>query len=210
MIMLVGFVILSMKSREWYEDSIQSILCSCFPQLDKSRIRPAYQKTKKTNPMGVNVIDAEDTLKDGIRGAKNTDDLIYFWLHFDPLDFLATEVTDTVTTIVPFRLTVSCYGLGSLPMAIRLKAFLRTEGVLNQMLGMNAVMPNEPRVTTFPEDINGEWWERTDVDITLDVLVDDLVGGEDAAKGDGIGEGYSKDTNGEIIVEEVGGGAKRL
>lgn len=199
-----------MKNREWYEDSIQSILCECLSHLPPSNIRPAYNKTKLTNPFAVNNMDARDSMKDGVKAAKNTDDIIYFWLHFDPLDLLSTEVGDDVSTVVPFKLTVTCYGANSMTNAIRVKAFLRTSDVLSRMLDMQSALTKEPTLTTFPEEINGEWWERTDVDINISTLVDDFVGGEEAAEGLGISKGYSKSTNGEVVVEEVAGGAKRL
>lgn len=194
-----------MKDREWYEDSIQSILCKCLPKMPPSNIRPAYQKTEQTNPMGLNHMDVSDPLKDGVRAARNTDDLVYFWLHFDPLDLLSTEVGEEISTVVPFKLTVMCYGKNSMPNAVRVRAFLRTPEVLTEMLGMNSVLKSEPRMTTFPEEHAGEWWERSDVEFTIDVLIDDLLDGDSLpTSGDGVG--YSKATGGQIVIEEVGGG----
>lgn len=200
-----------MRNREWYEDSIQTILCECLPQLPKSNIRPAYSKSKLINPFAKNHVDGSDSMKDGMHKIKNTDNVVYFWLHFDPLDLLSTEISDTVSAVIPFRLTISCYGIDSMPIAIRLKAFMRTEGVLYRMLGMNATLSHEPTLTTFEEELQGEWWERTDVDIGMNVLVDDFFEGDKAAAGVlGIGEGYSKATDGNIIVEEVGDGSQGL
>lgn len=198
-----------MRSREWYEDSIQSILCKCLPKLPPSRIRPAYIKDKANNPFGVNHLDAYDSLKDGISAAQNDTDVVYFWLHFDPLDLLTTEVDDKVSAVVPFKLTVTCYGKNSLTNAVQIKVFFRTESVLCDLLNMGAGMTKEPVLTTFPEEINREWWERTDVDISLSIKIDDFCGGEEAALGElGYGTGYSKSTGGIIDVEEVSGESK--
>lgn len=196
-----------MKNREWYEDSIQSILCGCLPNMAPANIRPSYQTTKLTNPMGLNHMDVFDPMKDGIRAATNKDNLIYFWLHFDPLDMLSTEIGDTISSVIPFKLTVTCYGKDSFTNAIRIKAFLRTPDILNQMLNMQAITNGEPVLTSFPEELNGEWWKRTDVDVTWDVLIDDFADGEEAAQGSlGEGKGYSKATGGEIVVEDVSNG----
>ena len=193
-----------MRTREQLEDSIQLVLRKCLPNMPPSNIRPAYQKTKLNNPMAVNVVDATNSLKDGLRAVENTDDIVYFWLHFDPLDLLSTEVGDTVSSVIPFKLTVYCYGSHSLLMAIKIKAFMRTPDVLTQMLGMQAALSGEPILTTFSEEVNGEWWERNDVEIGMDVLIDDFVGGEEAALGSlGDGTGYSNSTGGVIVVKEV-------
>lgn len=200
-------VIVIMKSREWYEDSIQSILCKCLPKVHPSNIRPAYLKTKLTNPFAVNRMDAHDPMKDGVKAARNTTDIIYFWWHFDPLDLLSTEVSDDVSTVIPFKLTVTCYGANSMQNAIRVKAFFRIPDVLTMMLNMQSVLNGEPRLTTFPEEINGEWWERTDVEINWNTLIDDFDDGEDAGAGSiGIGTGYTTATDGTIVVEGVSGG----
>lgn len=194
-----------MKGREWYEDSIQSVLRKCLPKMPPSNIRPAYQKTKQTNPMGLNHMDVYDPLKDGVRAATNEDNLVYFWLHFDPLDLLSTEVGDTISTVVPFKLTVMCYGKDSMPNAIRVRAYLRSPEVLTEMLDMDSVLKDEPRMTTFPEEHAGEWWERSDVEFSIDVLIDDLLDGELMPTG-GDASGYSGASGGEVVVEEVGDG----
>lgn len=178
--------------------------------MQPSNIRPAYNKTKLTNPFAVNKMSAHDPMKDGVTAARNTTDIIYFWWHFDPLDFLATEVTDDITTVIPFKLTVTCYGARSMENAIRLKAFFKTPGVLMTMLNMRSVLSSEPSLTTFPEEINGEWWERTDVEVNWNTLIDDLDDNNNAANGSiGIGTGYSKATDGDIVVEEVSGGENK-
>lgn len=198
-----------MKSREWYEDSIQSVLCECLKDLPPSNIRPAYLKTKQTNPFATNFMDVSNPLKDGVKGARNTTDIVYFWLHFDPTDLLSTEITATVESIINFKLTVTCYGEHSMPNAIRLKAFIRQPENTSRLLGMQAVLSKEPTITTFPEEINGEWWERNDVDFNFQVLVDDLLDGDGVVAGsDGYAVGYSKSTDGVIIVKEVGDGKK--
>lgn len=199
-------VILSMKTREWYEDSIQSILCECLPQIPKSNIRPAYSKSKLTNPFAKNYVDAEDEMKDGLKNIKNTDNYVYFWLHFDSIDMLSTEVSNgNISSILPFRLTVSVYGRDSLPIAIRIRAFMRTEGILYRMLGMQATLNSDPSITTLTEDVQGEWWERNDLEIIMNVLIDDFVGANKAAQFSfGEGDGYSTATGGQISVEEVG------
>lgn len=199
-------VILSMKSREWYEDTIQSILWECLPQLPKSNIRPAYLKSKSVNPFAKNYVDAEDSMKDGVKSIKNTDNFVYFWLHFDSLDMRSTEVSDgNISTIVPFHLTVSVYGRDSLPIAVRIRAFMRTEGILYRMLGMNATLDSDPSITTLTEDVLGEWWERNDIEIVMNVLIDSFVDDGKAAQFSlGEGTGYSTATGGQVLVEEVG------
>lgn len=152
-------------------------------------------------------MDANDPMKDGVKAARNTTNIIYFWWHFDPLDLLSTEVSDDVSTVIPFKLTVTCYGAESMVNAIRVKAFFRTPDVLSDMLNMQSVLNGEPSLTTFPEEINGEWWERTDVEINWNTLIDDFDDGEDVAAGsNGIGTGYTIATGGTIVVEEVSGG----
>lgn len=197
-------MVIDMKNREWYEDSIQSVLCRCLPKMPPSNIRPAYNKTLLTNPFATNHMDARDSMKDGVRAARNTTDIIYFWWHFDPLDYLSTEVNDTVSAVVLFKLTVTCYGENSMTNAMRIRAFLRTDGILSEMLQMQSVLWKEPTLTSFPEEINGQWWERTDVDISIQTLIDDFDFGEEAALGElGYGTGYSEATSGNVIVEEV-------
>lgn len=196
-------VILSMKSREYYEDSIHDIIAKCLPRMDKSNIRPAYLKTKLNNPFAVNSMDKSDSMKDGTNAVRNKTNIVYFWWHFDPLDMLSTYVGDSVESIIPFRLTITCYGDESMNNAIRLKAFFRSPETLFGILNMQAVLGSEPRLTTFPEEINGEWWERTDVDIAFNVLVDDFAydGAEPPANAKGIGTGYSTTTKGILPVE---------
>lgn len=199
-----------MRNREWYEDSIQSIICSCLPKIPRSNIRPAYQKTKLNNPFAVNHMDTSDPMKDGVDAAQNVTNLIYFWWHFDPLDFLSTSVEtsengDSIISIIPFRLTIHCYGSDSMTNAIRLKAFFRTPDTLNAVLNLNSVMSEEPRLTTFSEEINQEWWERSDLDLAFVTQVTDFSDGGVVPNlnSNGIGEGYSKSSGGEIALLEV-------
>lgn len=197
-------MVIFMKDREWFEDSIQSVLCKCLPNMPPSNIRPAYIKALSTNPFAVNHMDATDPMKDGVKAARNTTDIIYFWWHFDPLDYLSTEVSDTVSAVVLFRLTVTCYGEHSMSNAIRLRAFFRTEGVLSDMLNMQAVLSRDPTLTTFPEEFNGQWWERTDVDFSIQALIDDLAEADETLLNElGYGSGYSTATGGKVDVMEV-------
>ena len=197
-----------MRSREWYEDSIHSLIKACLPDVAPSNIRPAYQKTKQNNPMGVNHMDAFDPMKDGIDSAQNKTDIVYFWWHFDPLDLLSTSVETsedgvTISSLIPFRLTISCYGKNSMPNAIRLKAYFRTPDLLNSMLQLNSVLNSEPTLTTFPEEINEEWWERTDLDLSFMTLVDDFTddnGATPPAEITDDSKGYSTSTDGVVPV----------
>lgn len=193
-----------MKTREFYEDSLHDLISLCLPSIEKSNIRPSYQKTKLSNLFGTNRVDAFDSMKDGVDAARNHTDIIYFWLHFDPLDMLSTEIVDdVVNSIIPFRVTISIYGANSMPNAIKLKAFFRTPDSLNKMLNLNSVIDSEPTLSTFPEEINGEWWERTDLDISFKTLVTDFVdenGEEGKVNSLGFGDGYSKDTRGKVSI----------
>lgn len=193
-----------MRSREWYESSIHNILCKCLPKIEPSNIRPAYNKSKLTNAFATNYVSGTNEMKNGIESVTNTRTFIYYWLHFDSLDSLTTEVSDDISAVLPMRLTVSIYGKDSFPLAARLRAFMRTEGVLFKMFNMQAVLDSDPSIDTFPEEIQGQWWERNDVTIRINVLVDDFVGGKEAAQFSlGEGKGYSTATGGEIEVEEV-------
>lgn len=193
-----------MKNREFYEDSIHDIISMCLPDVEKSNIRPSYQKTGLPNPFATNNVDAQDSMKDGVNAAKNMTDIVYFWWHFDPLDMLSTEVeSDAVTSIVPFRLTISIYGGNSMPNALKLKAFFRTPDVFNSILNLNSTLASEPMLTTFPEEINEMWWERTDLDLKFITAITDFTnseGAEPVINSLGDGSGYSKDTLGVVPV----------
>lgn len=196
-----------MRTREWYEDSIHSIIGKCLPKLDKSNIRPAYQKTRMTNPFAVNRMDKNDAMKDGVTAIDYSADIVYFWLHFDPLDFLSTEVlADGVSTIVPFKITITCYGSNSMVNVIKLRTFLRTPEILNSVLNMDSVFTSEPRVTTFSEEINSEWYERNDLDISLATRITDF-GDLPNLLTSGDGKGYSKASGGSIAVGDISEGA---
>ena len=203
-------VMLIMRTREWYEDSIHSIISRCLPRLEKSNIRPAYTKTRLTNPFAVNRMDKNDAMKDGVTAVDYAADIVYFWLHFDPMDFLSTEVmADVVSTIVPFKITITCYGKNSMTNVIKLRSFFRTPEILNVMLNMDSVFTTEPRVTTFSEEINSEWYERSDLDINLSTMIKDFS--EDGSMpnlfSSGDAEGYSKAGGGVVALGDgaVGG-----
>lgn len=202
-----------MKNREWYEDSIQSIICLCLPKVPKSNIRPAYQKTKLNNPFAVNHMDKSDPMKDGVKAVQNETDIIYFWLHFDPLDILATEVEindagSFIDTVIPFKLTITCYGADSMMNGIRLKAVARTPNVLNAFLNLDFVMTSEPQLSSFSEEFNEEWWERTDVDLDFSARISDFIdsGMIPALSSTKMGVGYSKSTSGKVAISEVSNG----
>lgn len=199
-----SYVILNMKTREFYEDSIHDIISMILLNVEKSNIRPSYQKTKLANPFATNRMDAFDSMKDGVDAARNFTDIVYFWWHFDALDLLSTEVkSDGVTAVIPFRLTISVYGSNSMPNAIKLKAFFRTPDVFNSILNLNSVITSEPTLTTAPEEINEEWWERTDLDIKFETMITDFtneVGAEPVLNSMGDSVGYSKSSLGLIDV----------
>lgn len=162
------------QSRRETEDFFHDIIAYTLPHIDKSNIRPAYQKTKKPIPAGGNFI-SQDGKGNGLVPFTNEDNFVYFWVDMnDPSNNDESEVSEDnkVTYIRNIRLIVYCYGEDSSNNALRVKSLVRSIKV-QHLLNFNGYYQlNDGSITSMFEDINGEWWERNDLEMHFTCRVD--------------------------------------
>jgi hypothetical protein len=68
------------------------IIAMILPDIDKSNIRPAYQKTKQPQPTGMNYV-SQDGKSNGIMSFGNTDNFVYFYVRPDVNSEAESEVS---------------------------------------------------------------------------------------------------------------------
>lgn len=154
----------NIQTKEQIEDFMHDVIASILTHIDKSNIRPAFQKTKRNNPAGMNVVSQSGEF-DGLRGFTNTDNFIYFRVLENNNSDTESEVDpdDTTSFIEDIELTVYIYGEYAQRNALLLKALMRTTRVQNYLNLNGYYQLNEGTITPLSETINGEWWDRTDV-----------------------------------------------
>lgn len=168
-----------LQSRIETEDFIHDVIAMCVPYIDKSNIRPAFQKTKQPLPAGSNYI-SQDGKTNGLDPFDNKSNFIYFYVNQnDGSDESEVTLENDVSITRYIKVTVYCYGSQSANNALRIKALMRSQQV-QQFLNYNGYYQEEEgTITQLNEDINGEWWERNDLELNFNCSVEFETGPED-------------------------------
>lgn len=169
---------MQLQTKEQVEDFMHDVIAMILTRIDKSNIRPAFQKTSKNNPAGKNYI-SQDGLTNGLEGFTNLDNFIYFKvLDYDEYTS-EVESDDSTTVIKPIELTVYIYGDEAQQNALLLTSLIKTNRVQNY-LNLNGYYQLEGnRITPIQEIINGQWWDRFDVVLRFNCRIDLPVKKED-------------------------------
>lgn len=169
---------MQLQTKEQVEDFMHDVIAMILTRIDKSNIRPAFQKTSKNNPAGKNYI-SQDGLTNGLEGFTNLDNFIYFKvLDYDEYTS-EVEPDDSTTVIKPIELTVYIYGDEAQQNALLLTSLIKTSRVQNY-LNLNGYYQLEGnRITPIQEIINGQWWDRFDVVLRFNCRIDLPVKKED-------------------------------
>lgn len=149
------------------EDFFHDIIARIVPYIDKSNIRPAYQKTKQPLPAGSNYI-SQDGKNNGLNPFSNLSNFIYFYVNPNN-NSEEPEVTEDnrVSIIRHINMIIYCYGQDSANIALRIKAFMRSIPVQNELNYNGYYLEDDGEITSLHEDINGEWWERNDLELNF-------------------------------------------
>lgn len=189
----------NIQTKEQIEDFMHDVIANILPHIDKSNIRPAFQKTKRNNPAGANIVSQSGEV-DGLVGFTNTDNFIYFKVLENPQNNDESEVEpdDTTSFIEVIELTVYIYGEKAQRNALLLKALMRTTRVQDYLNLNGYYQLNEGDVNPLSENINGEWWDRTDVTFYFTRKVVIEVKPEDAIA---IAKEYNSGVLPEVIID---------
>lgn len=155
---------MKLQSREETEDFFHDVIADILTDIDKSNIRPAYQKTKQPLPAGSNFV-SQNGLANGIMPYENTTDFVYFYVKMDDGNDLESEVSaDNHTEFIrQINVIVYCYGENSSNNALKLKALMRSQHIQFKLNYNGYYQLEEDNISNTFEDIHGEWWERNDV-----------------------------------------------
>lgn len=197
----------NIQTKEQIEDFMHDVIANILPHIEKSNIRPAFQKTKRNNPAGANVISQSGEI-DGLRGFTNKDNFIYFRVLENPQSNTESEVEpdDTTSFIEHIELTVYIYGEKAQRNALLLKALMRTTRVQDYLNLNGYYQLDEGDITPLSENNNGEWWDRTDVKFNFTRKVVIEVEPEDEIT---IAKSYNKGVLPEVIVDGGNRDAKK-
>lgn len=169
---------MQLQTKEQVEDFMHDVIAMILTRIDKSNIRPAFQKTSKNNPAGKNYI-SQDGLTNGLEGFTNLDNFIYFKvLDYDEYTS-EVEPDDSTTVIKPIELTVYIYGDEAQQNALLLTSLIKTSRVQNYLNLNGYYQLEENRITPIQEIINGQWWDRFDVVLRFNCRIDLPVKKED-------------------------------
>jgi len=152
------------RTREQTEDFFHDVIALMLPGIQKSNIRPAFQKTKRNNPVAENYI-SQDGIGSGLKGFDNKSDFVYFRVRQDNGNDQEPEIDagDNATFLQEIELTVYIYGVHSQTNAVILKSLMRTNRIQTYLNGNGYYQTEEDSITPLTEEINGEWWDRVDV-----------------------------------------------
>ena len=158
---------MKLQTRIQIEDFIHDVIAACVPYIDKSNIRPAYQKTKQPQPAGYNYI-SQDGITNGLNPFDNKSNFIYFYVNpNEGSDESEVSLDNEVSITRYINVIVYCYGSESANNALKIKAFMRAQHI-QQLLNYNDYyLEDEGTITPINEDINGEWWERNDLELNF-------------------------------------------
>lgn len=172
---------MKIQSRIQVEDFVHDVIAMALPNIDKSDIRPAYQKTKQPIPAGRNFL-TQDGEENGLVGYTNEDEFVYFYVDTSLPEENSSEVTadNKVTIIRNYPVTVYCYGKNSSTNAVILKALLRSIHIQHYMNFNDYYLYTEGTITPIMDNYNGEWYERNDVTFVLTSKADIETEKEDA------------------------------
>lgn len=172
---------MKLLTRETTEDFFHDIIAKILPHMQKSDIRPAFQKTKQPNPAGRNYISNGDDSNNGLLGFTNTDNFCYFKIDFDKNSSHEAEVDvyGNVTIVRLIDLTVYLYGKASANNALLVKSLMRSTYIQDTLNSNGYYLTSEGYITPLDENINGEWWERNDVNIQFECRVEIDVDSKD-------------------------------
>lgn len=167
------------QTREQTEDFFHDVIAKILPQMKKSDIRPAFQKTKQPLAAGTNHITQSGEFE-GLDPFSNTDNFIYFFVNMNNNLGESEVMQDNTTSIIRnINVIVYCYGNNSSNIALKIKAMMRSIPI-QQMLNFNGYyLGDEGEITPLNEDINGEWWERNDLELNFTCRVDFTSEAED-------------------------------
>ena len=187
------------RTREQTEDFFHDVIALILPSIDKSNIRPAFQKTKRATPAAQNYISQEG-IGSGLRGFDNKSDFIYFRVKQDAGNASEPEVDaeDNTSFIQEVELTVYIYGVHSQTNAVILKSLMRTSRVQTYLNSNGYFQAEEGSINPISEDINGEWWDRVDVTFNFQCKVEILTALQDTVR---IAKSFNTGLNTPIIVD---------
>lgn len=188
-----------LQTKEQTEDFMHDVIAMILTRVDKSNIRPAFQKTSKSNPAGKNYI-SQDGLKNGLEGFTNLDNFIYFKVleNNDNSSLPEVEPDDSATYIKTVELTVYIYGEEAQQNALLLTSLIRTNRVQNYLNLNGYFQLDDQNINPLSEIINGQWWDRVDVTLNFNCRIDLPVAREDQIE-------YAKKYNTGELPEIVGG-----
>lgn len=159
----------NLRQREKYEDLFHDIVCKMLPKFKRSNIRPTYQK--KPGKMYDNtIIDGKVV---GVDGFTNGANIIYISATFDA-DVLTPNVNDdgSVDITRNFNIHFYIYGNQSQEVALIIYSLMRSNFVLNELNSNGIFLETTSGINQMYEEINGEIWERRDLECKFNENVD--------------------------------------
>lgn len=151
----------NLRQREKYEDMFHDIVCKMLPKFKRSNIRPTYQK--KPGKMYDNTI--EDGKVTSVDGFTNGANIIYISATFDA-DVLTPNVEDdgSVDITRNFSIHFYIYGDQSQEVALIIYSLIRSNFVLDELNKNGIFLETTSGINQMYEEINGEIWERRDLE----------------------------------------------
>lgn len=151
----------NLRQREVYEDLFHDIVCKMLPKFKRSNIRPTYQKNggKATNNI---IVDGKVVGVDGFTSGAN---VIYISAIFDP-DMLEPSVHDDGSVDITRRFSIHFYIYGdqSQEVALIIYSLIRSNFVLSELNNKGIFLETTGNINQLYEEINGEIWERRDLE----------------------------------------------
>ena len=151
-----------LNKREYYEDLFHDIVCKMLPKFKRSNIRPTYQ-----NNGGRAVVNhIVDGVVVSVNGFTANSNIIYITVTFDN-DTFNSYIEDDGSTSVTRRFNVkfTAYGNQSQQVALIIWSLIRNNQFLYELESKGIFLESNGSINQMYEEINGEIWERRDVNM---------------------------------------------
>lgn len=153
-----------MNSRQYYEDSIQRLVCALLPKMPPEDIRPAYQQNDLAGKSVLNTDSEYDYVP-----FSYSDNFIYIqvFLGQNTLPGFMSDAQDGEVTL-GIRSKFVLYGPESSALALCLWTLLQSSTAIEyfERLGLYIAQYSED-ISEFHEIVNEQWFERHEFELYL-------------------------------------------